>query len=804
MQFSATLGHEWVAALGVMGALFAGMAGGAAWLAPRAERSAYAGRWFAGLEAIIGLWGLVLAWTLPAVLPIVSPWLGDQPQPWAHAAIALGLPLLLMLPSTVAMGATWPALSRATQAGHGAMGWLYASHTAGALLGLLVSVFLLVPAWGLQRSALLIALFNLLCAIATLVLFSRSDAAQDIRADAEPVGASARNGLLALGLLGLLGIGYETLCIRMLSQVGENTVYSYAVMVGVFLLGTAVGALPRLQRVSADVWILVTGAAVAGGSATLWWAADLARGLSGEVIVALCALLVPAMAMGGTFTAMCRWALSHGTTLGSALATNMVGAALAPALVGVVCLPLLGPAATCCVLVGGYGLLALGFARHDQTRSDVQWLAIALMGAAVVAAPLLAPLRHIDVAPGGEVLRHIDGPMAAVSVTQDQDGVLRLRINNRVQEGSSAASPVEARLALLPLMLHPHPQRALFLGWGTGYTARVAALDDTLQVQAVELLPEVISASALFDAVSLFPSTRAKVQVVQADARRYALASEQRYDLIVADLFHPARSGAGSLYTVEHYRALRSRLEPGGVVCQWLALYQMELGTLRSVMAAFRTVFPDAVVVLASNSLDTPVIGLVARRDAPFEGPQVVAQRMAGASAGLQQELQRTRLIDAQAVLGSMLGGSSGMQRWLGNTAANSDDHPAVTYGAPWDTYRPQTTPSQRLGLLLSQLGEPDARTLQADLGWDAGASGAVGAPTHDDASILTAYIQARNRYLLLGLSRPDLGSSEGREALAKSLQLLLSVSPQFGPAVEALRTLQHLAKPIVPSPLTP
>jgi len=804
VQFSATLGHEWVAALGVMGALFAGMAGGAAWLAPRAERSAHAGRWFAGLEIIIGLWGLLLAWALPAVLPMVSPWLGGQPQPWAHAALAIGLPLLLMLPSTVAMGATWPALSRATQAGHGAMGWLYAAHTAGALLGLLASVFMLVPAWGLQRSALVIALLNVLCAIAALVLTSRSASAPDDRRDAVPVGDSPRTGLLALGVMGLLGIGYETLCIRMLSQVGENTVYSYAVMVGVFLLGTAVGALPQLQRISAGVWILVTGAAVAGGSATLWWADDLAGGLGGEVVVALCALLVPAMAMGGTFTAMCRWALRHGTTLGHALAVNMVGAALAPALVGVVCLPLLGPGSTCCVLVVGYGLLALSFARHDQAGSRVPWLAVALVSVAIVADPLLAPLRHIDVAPGGQVLRHIDGPMAAVSVTQDEEGVLRLRINNRVQEGSSAASPVEARLALLPLMLHPHPQRALFLGWGTGYTARVAALDNTLQVQAVELLPEVINASALFDAVPQFPATRAKVQVVQADARRFALASEQRYDLIVADLFHPARSGAGSLYTVEHYRALRSRLAPGGVVCQWLALYQMELGTLRAVTAAFRSVFPDAVVVLASNSLDTPVIGLVARIDAPFERPLVVAQRMASASAGLQQELQRTRLIDAQAVLGSVLGSSSGLQRWLGATAANSDDHPVVTYGAPWDTYRPQTTPAQRLGMVLMQLGEPDARTLQTDLDWDAMASGVVGAPASDDASILAAYIQARNRYLLLGLSRPDLGSSEGREALAKSLQLLLGVSPQFSPAVEALRALRPLATPTVPSPSTP
>ena len=800
VELAAALGHEWVAALGVMGALFIGMAAGARWLAPRAERSLQAGRWFAALEATIGLWGVLLVWTLPPLLPGIAPWVGIQPTPAGHALLSLAVPCLLLLPSTVAMGATWPALSRATQVNHSAMAGVYGAHTAGAVIGLLGSVFVLVPIWGLQRSALAIAALNLLCALAVLPRRSAAAVTAQVRLTVPESGAAPAGPLLALAASGLLGIGYETLCIRILSQVGENTVYSYALMVGVFLLGTAGGAWLRLRLVLSTC-VLVTGGAVALAGTALWWAADIAEWgtmnlawlipgtVAGELCVALCVLMVPALAMGVSFTALCRAALGRGHSLGHALSANLLGAAIAPALVGVLGLPWLGPAATFIVLVSGYGLLALGLAAPDRSLTSA-WPALLFSVASLALTPWLAPLRHIDSTAGSQVLRHIDGPMAAVTVTQDEQGVRRLRINNRVQEGSSAASPVEARLALLPLMWHPQPQRALFLGWGTGYTARIAALDGSVQVHAVELLPEVIRASALFDDLPKFPATRAAIQLVQADARRFALASGQHYDLIVADLFHPARSGAGSLYTVEHYKALRSRLAPGGMVCQWLALYQMELPTLRAAVAAFRSVFPDAVLVLASNSLDTPVVGLVSRPDRAWAGPDAVAQRLVNAPADLQRELQRARLPDAAAVLGSVMGGASVLQGWLGDTIANSDDRPVVTYGAPWDTYRPQTTPAQRLSLLLTQWPTPDSQSLQADLGWrpPAAAGAQVSSAQLDE---LTAYLRARNRYLKLGLARPDLGSADGRTAVALELRALLSLSPQFTPAADALRALQ-------------
>src|SRR4029079_10067878 len=101
--------------------------------------------------------------------------------------------------------------------------------------------------------------------------------------------------------------------------------------------------------------------------------------------------------------------------------------------------------------------------------------------------------------------------------------------------------------------------RALFLGLGTGITSRSAALDAGLSVDVVELLPEVISASSQFTG-ALGAAANPRFQVINADARRFVRTSPTLYDVVVADNFHPARSGSGALCTVEHLAAGPGRL----------------------------------------------------------------------------------------------------------------------------------------------------------------------------------------------------------------------------------------------------
>ena len=75
-----------------------------------------------------------------------------------------------MLPATVAMGATLPAMERLVArlgAGGGVVGGLYAANTAGAVAGTVVATFVLVPRFGFTLTVLLFAAINLLCAAAT-------------------------------------------------------------------------------------------------------------------------------------------------------------------------------------------------------------------------------------------------------------------------------------------------------------------------------------------------------------------------------------------------------------------------------------------------------------------------------------------------------------------------------------------------------------------------------------------------------------------------------------------------------------
>jgi hypothetical protein len=111
-QFALGLGHELPSVLAVLAALFGGLAMGAWILDERIQRSPIPGQWYGGLEIIIGVWSLCLVPLIPWANEIVLSWIGLDASFARHWLIAFGLPFLLLLPATFAMGATFPAMER--------------------------------------------------------------------------------------------------------------------------------------------------------------------------------------------------------------------------------------------------------------------------------------------------------------------------------------------------------------------------------------------------------------------------------------------------------------------------------------------------------------------------------------------------------------------------------------------------------------------------------------------------------------------------------------------------------------------
>ena len=239
-QSALWLGHEAAAVLAVVAAFFGGLAAGALVLGPRIDRSTKPARWYAACEAVIGSWSLLLAFFMAPAAWRMLELAGPEPAPAWQWTVAFCGTFFLLLPATAAMGATLPAMERllVEMRRQGAtIAALYAANTFGAVLGVLAAAFWLVPELGLTRTAAVCSTLNFLCAAATLTLLT--EPANVLPATARP---HASGLLLLLAATGLLGIGYEVLVVRALSQVAENTVYTFAMLLAVYLIGTALGA----------------------------------------------------------------------------------------------------------------------------------------------------------------------------------------------------------------------------------------------------------------------------------------------------------------------------------------------------------------------------------------------------------------------------------------------------------------------------------------------------------------------------------------------------------------------------------
>jgi len=785
-EFALCLGNESASVLAVVAAFFAGLGAGALVFGSRVEKSAHPQRWYAIAEALTAAWGLLLAMTIAPIGGVVLRMIGTNPTAVWQWSVAFVSTFVILLPATAAMGVTLPAMERvvAAQAREGrSIAALYAANTVGAVIGVLAIALWLIPQFGLLRASCACVVLNLLAAIIAMRVWGAPSPA----ATARPA-AAATAALWRLAATGFLGIGFEILVVRVLSQVAEDTVYTFALLLALYLVGTSLGAFayrPAFARSGNDsrfrnLLLILLGLACLTSTALLyyselvrdrvleWSGGGFRQALAAEAALAFIAFALPTPVMGALFSHLCNEAHRNGVTFGRALGVNTIAAAIAPVVFGVLIVPSLGPKLALLAVCTGYVLLGAG----DAMSSPWPWLAFAACGVFAMLAP---PLAFIDLPDGARVISYRDGVSAAVSVIEDADGVLRLRINNRQQEGASGSRRVDGRQAVLPMLLHPAPRRALFLGVGAGNTSVTAAEESGIEVDAVELLPEVIEATQRFMS-SFPPEVRTRLHFIPADARRYVKTADRYYDVIIADNFHPARSGTGALYTVEHFAAVRSRLSPGGLFCQWLPLHQLDMASLQSVVRSFLLVYPHGYAMLASNSLATPTVGLVGfADDRRFDRARVAARLGA---YGTPQRRMEFGVEDDFALLGAFIAGPVALAHFAANAPANTDDHPVVAYGAPRLTYAPDSTPVERLIELLGEVSLTPGELVNAD---------------GDDAwsNRLAAYWAARNQFINSGRAvRPSADPTAMLDQVQRPLLAVLKISPDFRPAYDPLLRL--------------
>ena len=225
-------------------------------------------RVYALLESGIGLLGILILFGMPAAARIYSAHVGSG----LTGILLRGLfASACLLPPTILMGATLPAMARrieSTPHGVSWLGFFYGGNIAGAVFGCLFAGFYLLRVHDSAFATFVAAAINGAVALAAVALsvstrFEQqagaqvSDPAQTEKHAVPPVlrsSATAEGGetgvprkfpwpvYVTIALSGLTAIGAEVVWTRLLSLMLGGTVYAFSIILAVFLFGLGIGS----------------------------------------------------------------------------------------------------------------------------------------------------------------------------------------------------------------------------------------------------------------------------------------------------------------------------------------------------------------------------------------------------------------------------------------------------------------------------------------------------------------------------------------------------------------------------------
>ncbi|MBN9519013.1 fused MFS/spermidine synthase [bacterium] len=695
-QVGLVLGNTADSVAVVLAAYFAGLAIGqvlGARLAPRVGPLVGYGV----CELLAAAWGF----SLPVVLAV---W--DAP-PAARAAWCFAV----LLPATAPLGATFPLLAehltRHTPANGRRVALAYAANTAGGVVGVLAASTGGLVVVGVTATSYVAAGVCAGCGAAALAL-ARRDGVKEYGSVVPPAtGAWWWVALAALS--GLATLGLEVLYTRMFALVLHNSTTSFGVVLAMFLAGLALGAAgaAALGRRVSPGRLAVTAAGLGAVAVPVsvvlfvrltglnyFEAGDTAAGYFAGVLVLAAAVVLPPVALLGMVLPAVFATAGTGRVVGRLAAANTVAAAVGAVAAGYLWLPALG-------LWWAFGVPATLLALPAISVLTVRGRVVAggVLGVLVVVAVAVAgasPHQPVgsETARGEEVARRWETSYGWIDVVRSRaDGSFRVRENLHYRHGSTGANATrEYRQGRLPLLLHPAPREVAFLGLGTGLTAAPVVADSGVErAVVVELIPAVVEAARLLGDANRGVVDHPKVEVRVDDARHYLRRTGRRFDVVVADLFVPWESRAGYLYTVEHAAAVRRCLRPGGLFCQWVALYQVGPAEFELIADSLAAVFPTVTVWWGQFDARFGMVALVGS-DAPLElDPIRLAARFdaggdppGGADPDLVSPASLPDLYagDWPARFGSRL---------------NTDEHPWLEFTAPLSQRAARTLTGPRL-----------------------------------------------------------------------------------------------------------
>jgi spermidine synthase len=557
---------------------------------------------------------------------------------------------------------------------------------------------------------------------------------------ARGVGVRFRSSFVyvSIALSGLTALSAQVVWTRVLSLSVGATVYTFTLILGAFLLGLGLGsgagaAVARQREISARValgWsqlllvLAIVWAAYFLTTVLPYWpvAVDARITFQRDLVRALLVVGPGALLWGASFPlALASLADAHadaGRMAGRVYASNTAGAIVGALATSLLLLPTFGSqrtqqlliliaaaaAASALIAAGPQpGSTVPGFERSRVQRGGsrwirtVEWLGIgasvwfAVASVLPVPGPLIAYGRRTAqwaeaarVADAGTLLYAGEGLHDFIAVSRDAAGARYYHAAGKVQ---ASTVPEDMRLQLLLAHLShlvpAHPAKVLVIGCGAGITAGALSLGpgvESLTIAEIEpLVPMVASAYFGDDNHHVLSDPRVTLRV--DDGRHVLATSGEAFDVITTDLIDPWVKGVATLFTREFFELAKQRLRPGGVVTQFVQLYQSSPEAVKSEIATFVEVFPHAIVwgnPHEGQGYDLVLLGQADPVRIDVDGWQT---RLESAPyTRVRESLRTIGMTSAVDLLATYAAGGPDLRPWLQDAAISRDRNLRLQY----------------------------------------------------------------------------------------------------------------------------
>lgn len=266
---------------------------------------------------------------------------------------------------------------------------------------------------------------------------------------------------------------------------------------------------------------------------------------------------------------------------------------------------------------------------------------------------------------------------ASVAVTEFASGVRNFHVSGKVEASTDPRDMrLQRMLAHIPALFHPDPRSVLVVGCGAGVTAGSflvhPGIDRITLCEIEPLIPKVVAhyfGEENYDVVN-----DPRVRIIYDDARHYIFTARDKFDVITSDPIHPYVKGAASLYTKDYFELCKRHLNPGGMVTQWVPLYESNMATVKSEIATFFEVFPEG--TLWSNEVEDEGYDLVLLGQVePLEvDVNTMQQRLNRADHRMvAQSLRDIGFRSAFSLVATYAGQASDLKPWLKYAEINTD-----------------------------------------------------------------------------------------------------------------------------------